>query len=360
MAFSDSTWFIGTFGCNTIALVLGDSFYVFDSHARNRYGNPDPSGASILLQFEDMQSVLRYLHSCYEGQIFNLSPLHIIRIRQPNTLPAESNFEATQNFVTSSSTHINLNNDQPSTNNAQVVEDHSYHCVFGKKPKGKRTTRRTTVSSLISDVNLLDSYSFQDMCDSYVFDNSSLLNSEVAAFDTVISSAALCSDTSMQSFGNMNMETNQEFELYICDAPSKWCKCCDRFLFPSQVKHLERGFHTSIQSVRFSASTDLCRTCCSYLSRQKMPALSSFGNSLGIDSIPEELSCLSSLEKKLLAKIQVCMSMVLLPGGQYAEKGLIVNLPNNVESFVDRLDGLKKYVLFGLKVKQLWVQEVGC
>ena len=68
-----------------------------------------------------------------------------------------------------------------------------------------------------------------------------------------------------------------------------------------------------------------------------MPSLSTQLNCLCVDSIPDELDRLNSLEKKLLAQIQVCMTIVLLPGGQYAEKGLIVDLPQDLESFVGKL-----------------------
>ena len=63
-------------------------------------------------------------------------------------------------------------------------------------------------------------------------------------------------------------------------------------------------------------------------------------NGLQIDSIPDAINCLSSLEKKLLARIQICMTVVLLPGGQYAEKGLIVDLLRDVETFVENLNGI--------------------
>ena len=69
------------------------------------------------------------------------------------------------------------------------------------------------------------------------------------------------------------------------------------------------------------------------------PTLCSLLNGLQIDSIPDAINCLSSLEKKLLARIQICMTVVLLPGGQYAEKGLIVDLLRDVE-LVENLNGI--------------------
>jgi hypothetical protein len=50
-------------------------------------------------------------------------------------------------------------------------------------------------------------------------------------------------------------------------------------------------------------------------------------------NIHGQLQHLSPLEKKKkIQKISIFMTIVILPGGQYVEKGLILNLPNDIES----------------------------
>ena len=97
--------------------------------------------------------------------------------------------------------------------------------------------------------------------------------------------------------------------------------------------------------MKFNSSTQLCHTCYKYVCQGTIPPLSSELNALGIDYIPNEISSLSSLEKKLLARIQVCMTVILLTGGQYAEKGLIVDMPRDVESFVEEITGIDNMCL---------------
>ena len=63
-------------------------------------------------------------------------------------------------------------------------------------------------------------------------------------------------------------------------------------------------------------------------------------NSLEVNQIPNELSDLNTLEKKLLSKIQTFFTMIILPGGQYAEKGMVLNLPRNVSVTVESVSSL--------------------
>lgn len=52
---------------------------------------------------------------------------------------------------------------------------------------------------------------------------------------------------------------------------------------------------------------------------------------------PDELINLSTLEKRLIALVQIFMTLVVLPGGQYAEKGLVLNLPSDVQNVANQL-----------------------
>lgn len=140
--------------------------------------------------------------------------------------------------------------------------------------------------------------------------------------------------------------TRQNYEQYIRKRPCQFCCCCDRFLFANQVHHFGPTVNNIIiTTLGFDHSTDLCVTCCRYLRSGKMPNMSSRLNSLEVDHIPNEIVCLTNLEKKILALIQVCMTVVLLPGCRYAERGLIVDLPRDVTPVIDQLSGLENLCL---------------
>jgi len=70
---------------------------------------------------------------------------------------------------------------------------------------------------------------------------------------------------------------------------------------------------------------------------REIPYLSSVNNDLHIDVIPEELCCLNTIEKRLIALVEVFMTILILSGGHFAEKGLVLNLPSNVQSIANQL-----------------------
>ena len=64
---------------------------------------------------------------------------------------------------------------------------------------------------------------------------------------------------------------------------------------------------------------------------------------------PIQLLKLNRLEKRLLSKIQVFMTMVILPGGQYAERGLVLNIPVNHKVISDQLKEMRTFSLCSVK-----------
>lgn len=91
----------------------------------------------------------------------------------------------------------------------------------------------------------------------------------------------------------------------------------------------------------------LCRYCHGRIKQNKMCPLSTKLNNLDNGRVPTELRKLSLLEKRMISLIQVFLSIHILPGGQYAEKGLVLNLPMNVQEIANQLPRiLKKMQLF--------------
>ena len=67
-----------TIGAESFALIQsGGSLFLFDSHARDRYGNVDGEGTAVLLHFNDQANVSDFLMQRYGVQPFEFSPLHL-------------------------------------------------------------------------------------------------------------------------------------------------------------------------------------------------------------------------------------------------------------------------------------------
>ena len=94
---------IGTFGDSSIAIFRsGTNFLIFDSHSRNRMGFVDPLGASVLLTFDNFASIIAYLREMYFGQIFNLSPVQLNSLQEPdaNSVPSQCLNNAVEDIFT--------------------------------------------------------------------------------------------------------------------------------------------------------------------------------------------------------------------------------------------------------------------
>ena len=72
----------------------------------------------------------------------------------------------------------------------------------------------------------------------------------------------------------------------------------------------------------------ICSRCNSSLKKHKLPSFASVNN-MCVPPVPSELSCLNSMEKRLICRIQPFMKLIVLPYGQRALKGQTVNFPVN-------------------------------
>ena len=128
---------------------------------------------------------------------------------------------------------------------------------------------------------------------------------------------------------------NIDYEQAIKRTPSESCQCCHRFLFPDQIHKISKTLSNRVTiNLNINSNSPLCTTCKSSIMKAKNPYMSSSSNDLDVPDVPSELTSLNRLEKRLVCKILTCMTMITLPAGQYAEKGLVINLPVNVNDVV--------------------------
>ena len=102
------------------------------------------------------------------------------------------------------------------------------------------------------------------------------------------------------------------------------CKCCHKFLFPGQELHLRCDTETS-RAYAINVLDNLCSYCYQQISAEKIPKVSYHANMLDVGVCPLALKRLSNIEKRFISLIQVFMTIIQLPGGQYAERGSVVN-----------------------------------
>lgn len=87
----------------------------------------------------------------------------------------------------------------------------------------------------------------------------------------------------------------------------------------------------------FNKTCTLCSYCFRRIQNNDIPSISIKHNNLLIELVPEVLNCLSSIEKKMICFVEIFMTLIVLPGGQFAEKGLVLNLPTDVQNIANQL-----------------------
>ena len=136
-----------------------------------------------------------------------------------------------------------------------------------------------------------------------------------------------------------------EFRQNIYSGPINPCYCCTRLcysnggsfidpsdplLFPIHDRELSESIQTSGNAVW------ICSRCKTSLKKHKLPPFASVNN-MQVPPVPFELSCLNSMEKRLICRIQPFMKLIVLPYGQRALKGQTVNFPVNTSEICSSL-----------------------
>ena len=163
-------------------------------------------------------------------------------------------------------------------------------------------------------------------------------NLDEYVFDNVSSFSSVNDEVSGISEINYLQDKNHVhgYEKSIRERPTYSCSNCDRFLFLDQIHRIDEQVVREL-SFEEKRNNVVCQTCCSFMKKKEIPYLSTKANNLEIPDIPSELSALSMVEKRLIALIQIFMTIIILPGGQMAEKGLVLNLPTNVQIIANQL-----------------------
>ena len=132
---------------------------------------------------------------------------------------------------------------------------------------------------------------------------------------------------------------NKDYEKAIRIGIVSSCTSCFRFLFPEQI-FLLITFTARSNDLGVTRQSDLCGTCKRALAANQIPSCCARLNHLEVSRPPPDLLALNPLELRLLAKTQVFMTFYILPGGQYARKGLVLNIPVKTDFLNNQLPTL--------------------
>ena len=136
-----------------------------------------------------------------------------------------------------------------------------------------------------------------------------------------------------------------DFRQTIYDGPINPCYCCTRLCYNNGGSFIDAGdpllapiHDRELSNVVQSSSNSvwICSRCNKSLKKHKLPPFASVNN-MCVPPVPSELSCLNSMEKRLICKIQPFMKLIVLSYGQRALRGQTVNFPVNTSEVCSSL-----------------------
>ena len=119
------------------------------------------------------------------------------------------------------------------------------------------------------------------------------------------------------------------------------CQCCHIFLFSEQSRMLSNSTEVKLSDdVVIAADAPLCLRCYTAIMKKKIPKVS-VSNNLVVDPVPPCLNILGPIEQRMISQIQTYMTIIVLPGGQYAEKCLTIHFLLDLNHYYEQLMALK-------------------
>ena len=120
---------------------------------------------------------------------------------------------------------------------------------------------------------------------------------------------------------------------------SSHCEVCAKLIF--QAKRQTCTTNNVTAALDLKKDSILCSKCKNQCDMNKIP-MHSKNNELFCGEIPKQLLNLTLVEKRMIALIQVFLTLLVLPGGQLAEKGLSICIPVDINNQLSHLPPIQE------------------
>jgi DNA replication protein DnaC len=128
-----------------------------------------------------------------------------------------------------------------------------------------------------------------------------------------------------------------EFHEAINKGPTEICNSCNKLFYEVRTTHVsDKWLHLVSPLLPENAKMiSTCANCLKFLKQGKLPPCCSLNN-LHVPEIPDQLLNLNTIEERMLARVHPYMKLVVLPQGQRAINGQVINFPSNIEQQVNQ------------------------
>jgi len=338
MAFSISNYFICTFGANTIAIFCvegSEEWFIFDSHSRNNTGITSPYGSASFLVFSSCDECVQFIIQNYRRMHFEITP---VIFERHNYMFINSIHHAGHTESTGVGMELN--------NTAEYKKNITKNQSVPETDQDKQLDK--TKHFHLNSVNRLH-VGHNESMDVYMELNN--VNNSTKCQETILKNHSEPEkdlekqiDNTKHFYININdlKCDDKKYEQQIRITAKSFCQCCEKLLFDDQIKTMSRSFKMNLSNGKtINESSTLCSKCSSQLSQNKQPN-KYIDNNLDAGIVPECLRSLDIIQRRLISQIQSFMTIIILPGGQYAEKGLTIHFPLDMESYFHSLQKFQK------------------
>ena len=396
-----SDFMIVTFDAVTISLAhnsVDDLWYIFDSHSTNRLGANSPFGTAGFFIFQTLDELLQYLFDKYINRQFNISPIIFQSTTDFDLQWGEQiDFDRLYNshlkqycmsnptidhcYTTTNLTEATSESTSQRTKELPVLQPESSETVTARKLAKivPNTTNDYVYIKVNTTKSLLESIQRETLqsnktgllhpvSESNKSENESSKNLSKKTFRKKVRQIenshlnvkkqhvdhCYCktrfSHEENNFLNNSNILRNtcaefidlsflrrsaRNYELDIRCRVTNVCHCCEKFLFSDQV-YTTTSFTKDIGLQLPSENLTLCSSCCAQIGKGTVPSTSITNNLKTVD-VPDCLKELTIVEKRLISQLQSFMTLLVLPGGQFAEKGLAIHFPLKLNLYLSNL-----------------------
>ena len=317
-----------------------DFFYLFDSHARDSSGMPDPNGTAVVMKFANIVGLEQYLYSLsmtLHANSFEIVPvqLNIKHVRKASE--QKSKCVKDREYVQKKRLLVETEGDKQARLKKaseykkikQSEETDSQQQIRLQKLSESITQKRSEETDSEQQIRLKKDSESKKRKRSEETDTNRQMRLEKERLYKKQKRARKVSqpqhEINQQDYLNMFDNTNNGGIEEQCWAKANINK------FNKSVQYIVRQC-TECQEAWPLKSKPRTPYICSRCSRdKKSPKKFSCENSMIPSSVPHELQNLTQIEEMLIARALPIMRVYIKPGGQRGYSGHCINLPQNVK-----------------------------
>ena len=321
IAFQLSNHVLMTFNeLSVAAVVQNGQYFIFDSHARDAWGQMCEYGTSVLLHFESFNDLMIYLLNVYNDQMFNLSPVKFVT--EVNSTGSKGMDVDEQNNTTDQVDNTSKMDDQDTwheTGNSDTTLVDMATSLTNNNSSRHDDSSVTNIGNNYEMYSLHHPSGIRIKCDDIrkamnpFIDHS--YHNRYYNVASISHDHGYCQNTSSDS--NFCGKHYLPYEDYIQQNLNQSCAMCHRLLFRNKC----------IFKIVDGIQECFCHTC-NLKTRNGEISSIAWNNNMDPGIVPNEIRVLKKIERRFIALIHVFMTVFLLPQNQQlGTKGIAINIP---------------------------------